>query len=174
VSLLLSGATGSLVAPLVESRPAAQLWSVAPLLRPNPAQPSLDLRLPDDPLVLGPPAELADGCAADLVEVRGWSAALAVAVFEVVTRRRPATQLSRWVTEEVLTTLASRLPGRRDGARSYPPPALRSVRLQFPRSGVAEVSVHGRIGSRSVPLALRLEAGEKHWLCTALELGPLP
>jgi hypothetical protein len=36
------------------------------------------------------------------------------------------------------------------------------------------VSVHGRIGDRSLAMAMRLEAQQTRWLCTALELGPLP
>jgi hypothetical protein len=173
VSLLLPDPR-PLVAPLVESRPEARRWGGEPVLRPDSAQPALDLRPPGDPLVLAlapdPPAP-----APGLPDARAWSVALAVTLLEVVSDRRPTAQLSRWLTEAALLSFTARLPRRRSRPGSTPPPpALQSVRLQQPRSGVAEVSVHGRLGPRSVVIALRLEAQHERWMCTALELGPLP
>ena len=163
-----------LVAPLAESRPPARRWALDPSLRPDPGQPTLDLRPGSDPLVVASPADVADRTAHGLPDARAWSVALAVTVLEVLAGRRPRAQLSRWLAEDVFTALGRQLPGRRPAGAAPVPPALRSVRLQYPVTGVAEVSVHGRLGERSVPIALRLEARQTRWLCTALELGPLP
>jgi hypothetical protein len=173
VTVSLSRAARPLVAPLRESRPAAQRWSVAVSLAPPPAQPALDLRPAADPLVVAFPVDVTDRTAAGLPDARAWSVALAVTLLEVLTARRPSSQLSRWLTQEVLDGLGGRLP-RRGPALPAAPVALQSVRVQYPRPGVAEVSVHGRIGDRSLAMALRLEAQQTRWLCTALELGPLP
>ena len=165
--------TRPLVAPLAESRPAAQRWCTDPLPGPSSAQPPLDLRPVPVPLVPASPADLAHRSAdPGLPGAGAWSVALAVTLLEVVAARRPGSQLSRWLTQETLDALARRLPSRR--ALPVATPALQSVRVQHPRPGVAEVAVHGRLGDRSLPMALRLEALPTRWLCTALELGPLP
>jgi hypothetical protein len=172
----LSGAARPVVAPLVESRPAAHRWSATVSLVPPPAQPALDLRMAD-PVVVASPVDVAHRTAAGLPDARAWSVALAGTLLEVVTARRPSGQLSRWLTEEAFDGLSRRLPVRRAAGRpsvSSAPPVLQSVRVQYPRTGAAEVSVHGRLGHRSVAMALRLEARRDRWLCTALELGPLP
>jgi hypothetical protein len=173
VTVSLSRAARPLVAPLVESRPAAQCWGVAVTPAAPPSQPALDLRPAADPLVVASPADVEDRTAPGLPDARAWSVALAVTLLEVVTARRPSSQLSRWLTQDVLDGLGGRLP-RRGSAVPPAPVALKSVRVQYPRTGVAEVSVHARIGNRSVAMALRLEARGDRWLCTALELGPLP
>jgi hypothetical protein len=174
VTVSLSRAARPLVAPLVESRPAAQRWCAAVTPPAPPSQPTLDLRPAADPVVLASPADVEDRTAPGLPDARAWSVALAVTLLEVVTARRPSSQLSRWLAEDVLDGLGGRLPGRRGLAVPPAPVALQSVRVQYPRTGVAEVSVHARIGDRSVAMALRLEARGTRWLCTALELGPLP
>lgn len=172
MSLLLSDPR-PLVAPLVESRPEARRWGGEPVLRHDAAQPALDLRPPGDPLVSAPPPAV-PAPTPGLPDARAWSVALAVTLLEVVSARRPTAQLSRWLTEDALAAFTARLPRHRGAAGSrLPPPALQSVRVQQPRSGAAEVSVHGRLGPRSVVMALRLEAQHERWLCTALELGPL-
>lgn len=173
MSLTLPRPTATLVAPLVESRPAARRWTLPSPTGAVPAQPPLDLRPPDDPLVLAPPVDLADRTAVGLPDARAWGRALAVTLLEVLTGRRPSSQLSRWLAEDVLTGLAPRLPGRRVPRTPAPPSALRSLRVQLPATGVAEVAVHGLLGRRSVALAFRLEACQDRWACTALELGPL-
>lgn len=172
--LTLSRPADWLVAPLADSRPMARRWTLPPDLRPDPAQPPLDLRPPDDALVLASPVDLADRTAVGLPDARAWGRALAVTLLEVLTGRRPSSQLSRWLSEDVFTALLPRLPGRRALRRPAVPSALRSVRVQLPTSGVAEVGVHGVVGRRSVALAFRLEAQQDRWACTALDLGPLP
>jgi hypothetical protein len=161
-----------LVSPVVESRPDPRRWALPPL-SPGPAQPALDLRPAGDPVVVLAVPDLADAVPAGLPDARAWSAALALTLLEVLAGRRPAAQLSRWFEADVLAALAGRLPRRRVGAPA-PVPGVRSVRVQHPAVGVAEVTVHGRLDERSVPLALRLEARQLRWLGTALALGPLP
>lgn len=159
-----------LVTPVLESRPEPQRWAL-PAVSTRPAQPALDLRPASDPLVVltmpGPGAAAPPG----LPDARAWSVALAVTLLEVLAGRRPQAQLSRWLDADVLTGLAGRL-GRRRAAAAVAP-VLRSVHVQHPAAGVAEVSVHGRWGDRPVTVALRLEARHGRWLVTALELGPL-
>ena len=174
MTVSLSRTARPLVAPLVESRPTAHRWCVAVSSAAPPSQPALDLRPAADPLVVASPADVEDRTAPGLPDARAWSVALAVTVLEVVTARRPSSQLSRWLSQDVLDGLGGRLRGRRRSAVPPSPVALQSVRVQYPRTGVAEVSVHARIGNRSLAMALRLEARGNRWLCTALELGPLP
>ncbi|GAA1435417.1 hypothetical protein GCM10009616_32480 [Microlunatus lacustris] len=162
--------TRPLVTPLVESRPDPRRWA-APPVTPRPAQPTLDLRPADDPVVLLTPPDLA-AVPAGLPDARAWSVALAVTLLEVLAGRRPSAQLSRWLEGDVLAGLAGRLPRRRPGTAA-PVPRVRSVRVQHPAPAVAEVCVHGRLDERPVPLALRLEARRSRWMVTALELGPL-
>lgn len=164
-----------LVAVLADTRPAARSWPCGLVDPPDPAQPRLDLRPAGAPEVHVSAAEVADLVAAGLPDARAWGTALATTVLEVVTRRRPPLQLSRWLAEDVLAALVLQLPRRRSPAGPPSGPAmLRSVRVQHPAAGVAEVTVHARVASRPLPLALRLEAHGTRWLCTALETGPLP
>ena len=160
--------TRPLVTAVPESRPAPRPWP-APLLGAPPAQPALDLRPLVAVVVGGPePPALPSG----LPDPHAWSAALAVTVLEVLAGRRSVAQLSRWLEADVLAVLTGRAPRRRAG-QTAPTPALRSVRVQQPAPGVAEVTVHGRLDDRPVPVALRLEARQGRWLGTALELAPL-
>jgi Family of unknown function (DUF6459) len=113
-----------------------------------------------------------------LPEAGGWSAALAVAIIEVLHGRRPVAQLSRWADERVLGTLQLAVRRHRPTAhlgpdRSSGPATLHSVHVQFPTPIVAEVSAHALLGRRSIAFAFRLEASHDRWLCTVLDLGPL-
>lgn len=159
-----------LVTPVLESRPEARRW-VLPAASARPAQPALDLRPAADPLVVLTVPDPGAAVLPGLPDARAWSVALAVTLLEVLAGRRPQAQLSRWLEADVLTALTARLGRRRSVATVAP--ALRSVHVQHPAAGVAEVSVHGRLGDRSVAVALRLEARRERWLATALELGPL-
>ncbi len=167
--------TRPLVTPVLDSRPSPRPWptALANPEAPTGTQPALDLRGADE-LVEPTAAPDADTAVLPgLPDARAWSRALATAVLEVLAGRRPAAQLSRWLAADVLDKLSGSAPRRRPGAPA-PAPALRSVRIQHPAPGVAEVTVHGRLDAWSVPLALRLEARASRWLGTALELGPLP
>jgi len=165
------------VHPLTESRPAAHRWPARTEVVPRPAQPRLDLRPASDPVVLSAPDDLAERVTPGLPDVRAWGVALATALLEVVAARRPVGQLSRWLAADVLAELPRTLPDAhvQEALRAAAPGGsarLQSVRLQYPRTGVAEVGVHARFGPRSLAMALRLEAHRARWLCTALELPP--
>ena len=174
--------TSTLIAPLTESRPLAHRWQAAPLALTLPGQPVLDLRPPTEPVVLAEPADVAERTAPGLPDAQAWSVALATRVLEVLGARRPVGQLSRWLAEEVLSALSEQLPrlrvpvARPSSGRALPSPLpsvrVQSVRLQYPRTGAVEVSMHARLGVRSVACAFRLEAHSARWLCTALELAP--
>jgi len=160
--------TTTVVAPrlrtAIDARPPCQLWR--PPAPAAPDQPPLlgELDLAPAPAPTGRPGE---------PDVRGWSATLAQAIVQVVRGQRPIAQLIRWVDEEPLAELAlrQRQAGRH---RANEPAVLRSVRVQHPVSGVTEVCALLEWGRRTVPLAFRLERCGTHWLCTAVELGPLP
>jgi hypothetical protein len=117
---------------------------------------------------------------ADLPDPNAWAAAFAQAAVEVMEGHRPASQLVRLTTSEVYADARRRgeLAQRqrlaqpsRGGIRQAVVRALvRSVHVFEPAEGVAEVTAVVRRGSRVRALALRLEAVDTRWRCTALEL----
>lgn len=163
--------TTMLVAPLADSRPAAHRWQASSLALLPATQPPLDLWPAAEPVVLVPADDVAEHTVPGLPDAQTWSVALATRLMEVMTGRRPVTQLSRWLTEDVLTGLAKHLPALRMPIGPRTPVRLQSVRLQYPRTGAVEVSVHARLGRGSLACAFRLEAQPTRWLCTALDLG---
>src|SRR4029450_13858373 len=107
-----------------------------------------------------------------LPDARKWGTALALALIQTLLGQRAVSQLNRWVVDEVLMAIS--VYQRRSLAlhgRIAIPAAVRSVRVQHPDPGVAEVAAHVAIGKRSAAMAFRLEALGDRWLCTALELG---
>ena len=167
---------------LIESRPPSLTWSRSS--PPQPNQPPLDLTDPD---VNDAAAAVLDhrgvrvslvkaGWAATqrpgLPDAREWSTTLALALIQALLGQRPVSQLSRWVVDEVLVAISTYQ--RRSLAlhgRTAIPAAVRSVRVQHPDPGVAEVAAHVALGRRSAAMAFRLEALGDRWLCTALELS---
>ncbi len=105
-----------------------------------------------------------------LPDAARWSGWLALALAEAVLGRRPASQLSGWVSAEVLAGL-----NRRQRLRPAEEPAPRTVlisgRVQHPGPRSAEACAVLRSGGRLLVLAFRLEARDGQWLCTALEAG---
>lgn len=98
------------------------------------------------------------------------------AVVEIVEGDRSPTQLLSWTTPRVYENVArrTRLRARRRGtASTHQRPRARvvSVKLCQPRTDVAEVAAHVRLGARSHALAVRLEGNGERWICTALEWG---
>jgi Family of unknown function (DUF6459) len=167
---------------LIESRPPSLTWSRPAPLPPN--QPPLDLtdQEVNDAAVAaldnrGVRVSLVKaGWAAEqrpgLPDAREWSTTLAFGLIQALLGQRPVAQLNRWVVDEVLVAIS--MYQRRSLAlhgRIAIPSAVRSVRVQHPNPGVAEVAAHVAIGKRSVAMAFRLEALGDRWLCTALELG---
>jgi hypothetical protein len=118
--------------------------------------------------------------AAPSAEVQAWATRFAQAVVEVVAGHRPPGQLVRWTSRTVYrdlerrTRLAQRAATAASGMpvqRSTLRPQVRSVHVCQVGAGVAEVSVHVRHGRRSRALAVRLEAVQGRWTCTAMEFA---
>ena len=167
---------------LIESRPPGLAWSRPTRAEPN--QPALDLvdHEEDPPAAAAPNrqalrvstvrAPWAARPRPGLPDAQQWSATLALAIAQAVLGQRSVSQFNRWVIDEVLVALSmyQRRSIALDG-RIAIPAAVRSVRIQHPDPGVAEVAAHVAIGKRSAAIAFRLEALGDRWLCTALELG---
>lgn len=111
----------------------------------------------------------------ELPDPATWAPRLVQALLEVLSGNRPLTQLIRWTDAKVYAELLRRvtLSAASEARRAGPArrSVLRSVRIDEPEDGVAEVAAvvtrAGRIGA----LALRLEGLDGRWQCTALELG---
>ena len=124
------------------------------------------------PLRLVPPAAgpLPRGAGEETPDARTWAHRLAQAVAEVLAGARTPAQLSRYATWEVLQHLERaaaqlgrwRVPGR---------PMVRSVHVCRPSERVAEACAVVEAGPRRRALAVRLEAVDGVWRCTALQVG---
>lgn len=154
------------VSPLPEHRP------IPTLLAAHPAPPSGQPTLFGDPATELSSTPPADGVPS-LPDAAPTAAALVRLVLETLAGRRATAQLSAWFSEEVLAELVCQR-GLRRRSRRHPPLLLHSVRVQHPRPDVAEASIHLRGHDRSLAWALRLEARRQRWICTCLELGPVP
>lgn len=112
---------------------------------------------------------------ARLPEPRRWAARFVQALVEALAGDRPVNQLVRWTSEDVYDELSAR---SRRAARSragapagQPRGVVRSVHVDEPSDGVAEVSALVRRGLRCTAVAVRLEGLDGRWQCTAVELG---
>jgi hypothetical protein len=107
-----------------------------------------------------------------LPDPRPWTARLAQAIVEVLAGARPASQLSRVATLDVLQLLergSGRL-GTRPG-RPAQRPIVGSVHVSEPLDGVAEACAVVDTGPRKRAIALRLEGVNGQWRCTAVHVG---
>ena len=142
--------------PVLVTRAAA---SVGPLraLTPLRLVPPLVEKLSPAPLV-------------ELPSVRPVAQALVQALLEVLAGVRPLTQLRRRTTPELYEQLEAlvhatpRVTGARPGSG-----AVRSVHVQEPAPGVAEVCATVRRGTRAAAVALRLEHADDGWCCTSVD-----
>lgn len=159
--------------PVVDPRPPAHLW------RPPP----LGAARSEGATGCGQPRHLRSAAAPrDTAlalrggsEIGGWSASLARAMIQVLLGQRPISQLTRWLDDQAMAELAlRRRQAARTGGHPGQPALLRSIRVQPLTASVFEVCAHLIIGQTSVAMAFRLERVCQRWLCTALELGPLP
>ena len=171
------------VRPLVESRPPAVSWGPPPPASVPPDQPALDLSNPDAAVPARPReagvratvvrARWTAEPRAGLPDASAWAASLVVAVVQALLGQRPSAQLSRWLSDEVLSAVVRRLRQYRAASpRRVIAVGLASVRVQHPQPEVAEVAARVVVGGSSAAVALRLEALGERWLCTALELDP--
>jgi hypothetical protein len=132
-------------------------------------------------LRLVPPASVDDDfgpqptARADLPDPRPWTRRLTQAVAEVLAGARPAGQLARYATLDVLEHLersTGRLGQAGSGGRAVPMrPVVASVHVSEPADGVAEVCAVVDTGPRRRALALRLEGLDGRWRCTQLQFG---
>ena len=102
----------------------------------------------------------------DLPDARQWSMRIVHALVEVVNGRRPASQLTRWLTPEVLSQvqgLITRTP--------MPTLHVRSINVHETDDGVAELSAVFGTQNRIYAMALRLEGLDGRWRGTALVWG---
>jgi hypothetical protein len=99
----------------------------------------------------------------DLPPAGPWSLRLVQGMVEVINGVRPASQLTRWVTIDVMSLIQQRVLDPQ-----LPRYLVRSVHVSEPDDGVAEVcSVFGT-PNRSFALAMRLEGLDGRWRATSL------
>jgi hypothetical protein len=113
--------------------------------------------------LLSPPV-----CVDPLPTTRG----LAQVIAEVLTGARPAAQLSDVAAPEVIRLLV-RNAGRLRAVPGVPPqrPIVGAIHVFEPVPGVAEACALINLGVRYRAIALRLEAPNGRWQCTALHIG---
>jgi hypothetical protein len=111
---------------------------------------------------LDPPAESADGATRAAVVVSR-------ALLEVLSGRRPASQLSLWTSGSLQQDLERRAPRRPTGHRQQ----LLGVRLTEPSPGIAEVCALTKdlTRGRVRVMAMRLERRHQLWIVTRLQIG---
>jgi hypothetical protein len=106
------------------------------------------------------------------VPAKPWIARLVQALAEVLAGDRPLAQLAPYLAPPVYAGIDRRLAGSPRRAGRLPAvPAVRCLRVCEPRPGVAEVAAVVRRGQRTRAMALRLEAIDGRWRCTALQVG---
>ena len=167
------------------SRPSLRVLPVPPCDPPYddelerlspPVVGSLALAFPQPadafPLRLVPPALPPTPDLATTPDAKDWSGRLVQAIVEVFVGARTAAQLSPFTTLDVLHQL-ERWSGRLTGPAGRPAqqPRVMSVHVCEPRDRIAEVCAVVDTGPRRRAFALRLEAKDSRWTCTALELG---
>lgn len=108
---------------------------------------------------------------ADLAPARPWTAHLSRSLAEVMEGSRDATQLTRWVTPEILTRLARRNALARRFGTATGTTGVLSVRTCHVRDGIVEASAVVVVRNQVRAMALRLEGLDGRWLLTALEIG---
>ena len=108
-----------------------------------------------------------------LSEPRPWAGRLVQAIVEVTAGARPVGQLVRWTTTEVYESVCRRTAHLAAVGRAprQPGAIVRSVHVDEPGDGVAEVCAVVQHGGRCRAVALRLEGVDGRWQCTALQLG---
>lgn len=103
---------------------------------------------------------------ADLPNANVWAQKMVTAIVEVISGPRQPTQLTRWMTPEVMMQI---LDLRK---RPHPPRlAVSSIRVTEPDDGVAEVCATVGTKNRSFAMALRLEGLDGRWRGTTLLWG---
>ncbi|TDE15963.1 Rv3235 family protein [Jiangella asiatica] len=109
---------------------------------------------------------------AALPDPRRWTATLAQAAIEGVHGRRSLQQLVRWTDEAVFRALARRAADQ--PATPTARPRVRTIRACRVTDTVAETCVVVQLGRRVSAVAVRLEAVDDRWVCTAFDLVERP
>lgn len=106
----------------------------------------------------------------DLPDVGAAGRRLITLALEVLSGRRPASQLQPLTTPGVYASLAS---GRRPRwcADGTAPLLVGRVHVGEPVDGVAEIAAVARRAGRAHAVAARLEGIDGRWRCTALQIG---
>ncbi len=107
-----------------------------------------------------------------LPDPRPWAGRFLQALLEVLAGDRPLGQLVRWTSHDVFGQVAAMtadVSRPRPGATARE--VVRSVHVDEPDDGVAEVAALVRSGVRARAVALRMEGLDGRWQCTAVELG---
>lgn len=102
----------------------------------------------------------------DLPNANVWSQKMIIAIVEVISGLRAPTQLTRWMTPEVMVHILE--------LRNQPHPprlAVSSIRVTEPDDGVAEACATVGTKNRSFAMALRLEGLDGRWRGTTLLWG---
>lgn len=105
-----------------------------------------------------------------LADPRRWCARISQAIAEILYGWRQVHQLARWTSEDVYRQLCRRAAGQRGTAPPAAPPTVRTMRLCRINSRVVEAGVVLQTGTLVQALALRFEAVDGRWLCTACEM----
>ncbi len=103
-----------------------------------------------------------------LPDPRRWTARLARSALECLHGRRPLQQLVRWTAEPVYRDLARRAIAQDEAPAVRP--RIRALRVCRVTPTVAEASVVVQWGGAARAVAVRLEADDGRWLCTAFDL----
>lgn len=151
--------------PLDADEPAAadSLW----LRYPGPEPPPV--RSPASGSATAMRVRPAPATAADeLPDPRRWTARLARSALECLHGRRPLQQLVRWTAEPVYRDLARRAIAQDEAPAVRP--RIRALRVCRVTPTVAEASVVVQWGGAARAVAVRLEADDGRWLCTAFDL----
>lgn len=156
---------------LVEARTAAQGALALSITASNavPSAPQLPARLRlvgDGVPVEGSRAGRLAGNG--LPDPRRWTAQLTQAAIECIYGQRPVQQLLRWTNEAAYNDVVRR--NIRQDVTPIGPSRVRSVRVCRVNDAVAEASAVVQLGPRAQAVALRLEAVDGRWLCTAFDL----
>lgn len=102
-----------------------------------------------------------------------FAASLTRQVLEVLALQRPIGQLMRWVDHDIYQSVARRIAihSRQPRSTARSVVVVRSVRTCELGESIVEVCIVATHGSTVRPVAMRLEALDHRWRCTALELS---
>lgn len=153
------------ILPIPDPRPMAVRWHRAPEacsgMVPLPLGADDSAHQPEGP---------GTGTAPEAEALRTHARSLLVALVDAIQGRRQTTQLTRWVSDEVMSDLVLRA---RLHQRTPLPLAVRSLRVQMIDASVVEASGRLQTGDRFTAVALRLERQGNRWFCPVVDFGPL-